>query len=441
MTQKSLLMPMELLETISSVLDELQIDRNGTLITALSGGADSIALTHALLKLGYKCIAAHCNFHLRGEESNRDQRLVETFCSSNDIACHIKHFDVNEYQLANSASVEMACRDLRYEWFESLRAETGAQAIAVAHHQDDNIETFMINLMRKTGIKGLRGMQSKNGFIIRPMLRCSRKQIERYIAENDLHYIVDSTNLQNDYTRNKIRNIILPCVYDVFPNAQKSISGTMEILSSADSFIDSALSSKFAEYADGNSFRISDMVNNEGFQNATFILYEWLRRRHDDDSICSRTNDILASKQTGRFFPTKQGVYVINRDILEYYDNSSTDASSRQFPFTIRTIDACDFSFKDDANVAYFDGSMLDGSGRLWSRHWIPGDRMRPYGMKGSKKLSDLFCNAKIAVGRKEQIPLLMLDDDILWVAGIRRSNLYPITSNTVKIIEIKYLT
>ena len=181
------------------------MEKESPVLVALSGGADSVALLLVLHNLGYKCQAIHCNFHLRGEESNRDEEFVTSLCKRLGIALDIVHFDTTEYAKSHGISIEMAARELRYDAFEKQRKLIGAQAIAVAHHRDDSAETLLLNLVRGTGIRGLRGIQPKNGYIIRPLLCVGREDIIDYLKWRGQDFVTDSTNLTSDYTRNKIR--------------------------------------------------------------------------------------------------------------------------------------------------------------------------------------------------------------------------------------------
>ena len=203
---------------------------NGKILTAVSGGADSVALLRVLAALGCNCIAAHCNFHLRGDEADRDEAFVRKLCHDIDIELRCTDFDVETYKKSHGVSTEMACRELRYEWFERQRAALGCSVIAVAHHRDDNIETFFLNLVRGSGITGLAGIKPCNGKIVRPLLGSSRDEIINYLKTLGQDYVTDSTNLENDYARNKIRNVMLPEISRLFPSAMAGIELTLDNL-------------------------------------------------------------------------------------------------------------------------------------------------------------------------------------------------------------------
>ncbi|MDE5745321.1 MAG: tRNA lysidine(34) synthetase TilS, partial [Paramuribaculum sp.] len=205
------------------------IHRSSTdsIIVGLSGGADSVALLAALSAAGCKCIAAHCNFMLRGEESERDMAHAEKIARSLGTDYISTRFDVPEYMKSHKCSLETACRDLRYRWFEELRHTYDAVWIAVGHHREDNNETFFLNLLRGTGLRGLKGMRPINGTVIRPLLNFTREEIERYLENKGIPYITDSSNLVADVARNKIRNNIMPEIRKHFPNSGKTITSTI----------------------------------------------------------------------------------------------------------------------------------------------------------------------------------------------------------------------
>ena len=195
-------------------------------LVALSGGADSVALLRVLLQLGYRCEAAHCNFHLRGEESDRDEAFVVRLCETLRVPLHKVDFQTKEYAAGKGISIEMAARELRYAWFESLLPVCGARVIAVAHHRDDSVETLLLNLIRGTGINGLKGIAAKNVHIVRPLLEESRESIEVYLNAIGQVYVTDSTNLQDEYMRNKIRLNILPIMREMNPSVGECIFET-----------------------------------------------------------------------------------------------------------------------------------------------------------------------------------------------------------------------
>ena len=204
------------------------LNNDDFVLVALSGGADSVFLLRVLLHLGYNVEAIHCNFHLRGQESMRDETFVRDLCKRLKVTLHVKHFDTTDYAHTHHQSIELAARTLRYDYFEQLRQQRHATLIAVAHHRDDNVETMIWNMVRGTGLRGLRGMLPRNGFIVRPLLNISRKEIINALDDIKQDYVTDSSNLQTDYTRNKIRHEVIPLLQTLNPAAEKNLSTMMD---------------------------------------------------------------------------------------------------------------------------------------------------------------------------------------------------------------------
>ena len=254
------------------------LTRGKKVIVTCSGGADSIFLLHILNKLGYDCIVAHCNFHLRGEESNRDENFVREYCKKENLTLLVEHFDTTKYATEKKLSIEMAARELRYNWFENIRKEYNAQAIAVAHHSDDSIETILLNLLRGTGLKGICGIRPKNGYIVRPLLCVNRKEIEEYLQNNDTQYITDSTNLENEYTRNKIRNIVMPILREINPQIDSVMLSNAENFTAAESIYQSVIEKeKSSAISITDDSYIIDLKVINRFSEPYTLLYECLK--------------------------------------------------------------------------------------------------------------------------------------------------------------------
>lgn len=422
-------------ETIAS--HRLLMDKVRPVIVGISGGADSVALLVALTRLGYNCIAAHCNFNLRGEESLRDRLHAEKIANRLGATFILKEFNVAEYLSDNkSTSIEMACRDLRYKWFAELTHAYSAQAIAVGHNADDNIETFMLNMQRGTGISGLRGMRPKNDRgVIRPLLLIHRNDIEAFLSDNGFDFIVDSSNLSDEFNRNKMRNRIIPAFLNCFPNFCKGMDSTISEMALCESFYHQCVEEKRQQYMDPTGcIDLCKLIKNE--PHAPLLIYEWLR----SDGISFRqAKDIISSvNNSGNTFNTRQQSWYINRGKLMTLRSEDLPNYTFEDLFTIETHSIDMFKPSGSPNDAYFDESVLAGA-PLSCRTWQQGDRLKPYGMKGSKKLSDIFNDAKIPLHLKTRIPLLTKGNDILWVAGIRTSSLYPVTSASTRFIRISY--
>lgn len=413
------------------------IDRDATVIVGLSGGADSVALLDLLVSLDYRCVATHCNFHLRGDESDRDEEVARSHAARLGVEFIKTDFDVPERQKSAGESVEMACRSLRYEWWESLRKQLGNAVIAVAHHRDDNIETFFLNLMRGSGIAGLKGMLPRAGDIVRPMLGCTRQEIEEYCRGKGLHYIVDSTNLENDYRRNRLRNIIIPEIERQFPGAVEGIARSIRCLGDNYGFYRDCVKNAGEKYlSHDGSVDVAGIIGGEA--HPRMVLFEilsslGLNMTHVD-------NILNCASRSGLTF----GNYILDRGVLR--PASGLTAVERvvsltddpQFKVTVSP--RCDFSPTRDPMTIYLDEKVLDGEPVFTVRPWREGDRLAPFGMKGTRKVSDLFSDAKLSIDEKKRVSILTRNDEILWVIGLRASRHFPVTPSTACFLTITAL-
>ncbi len=402
------------------------------LLIGLSGGIDSVVLLDILIKLGYECVAVHCNFRLRGDESDRDELFVRSWCESVGVSLHVEHFDTIEYAERNNLSIEMAARELRYDLFARLMNEKGLDRIVVAHHKDDNVETILINLIRGTGIRGLTGIKPINGLVVRPLLFASRDEIEAYASENGLSSVFDSTNAENLYVRNKIRNQIIPLLKELNPSFSDSIIRSIENLEGCLSIynheIERLRKSILSPYKDGYTLSIESILN---YVEPFTLLYELLSPYGFNRVVIHdlyRTLDGQAGKifesneyrlEKGR---TELILFPKKRDKEESFTlDISTSGSLDTSHFTIRWSVKNDLSIdsiKKTSQVAYIDSSKLKTP--LIIRRWKRGDYYYPTGMKGKKKISDWFANNKMNLSQKENTWLLCSDDQLVWIVGHR---------------------
>ncbi len=398
---------------------------------ALSGGADSVALLDILKRLGYDCIALHCNFHLRGEESNRDQRHAQEITTKLGVKILVAQMDVPAQRKATGESIEMACRTLRYKWFGIMAKQHELQAVAVAHHADDQFETFFLNLLRGSGIKGLAGMKPKNGIIARPLLRLTRSEILDYLSSRNLDFVTDSTNASNEFKRNRLRNELLPRLNELFPGASSSTLNTIEILSAQSQLLDRIVDNLRNEYiADDESINLSQIINNESIP--AEVLYEILKPHGFN---LSTINDIIRSAtESGRTFHGKGKSYLLNRGNL--IPLKQRDSQEIQLKWEV--IERSELnSLKCQPDTLLLDATALDGKPIWETRRWQEGDRIQPFGMKGSRLLSDIFIDAHLSLKEKQDQWVLTRNGTILWVVGHRASSHYPITTSTTHILRI----
>lgn len=429
------------------------IDNNGLLnqeqpiIIGISGGADSVALLDILYRTGYKCIAAHCNFHLRDEESNRDALFVEELCKTYNIVLESINFDTTNYAADQSISIEMAARELRYNWFEQLRQKHGAQAISVAHHQDDSVETVLLNLIRGTGIRGLTGIAAKNEYIVRPLLCVTRNEIIEYLDKRQLSYVEDSTNNEDIYSRNKIRLNVIPLLETINPSAKNSINKTAGYLMQVERIYLKYINEAKAEILNDRKINIPKLLT---YDEPKAILFEILSSYHFNSATIDEIYEAIEGisgkvfySETHRLLKDREYLIIDEKKEQAEKDSFTIDESDSciEYPFNakIEVIEKSpSFEMERNASVLYLDKNKINYP--LTLRHWQQGDWFIPLGMSGKKKISDYFSNQKYSLFDKENIWLLCSGNDIIWVVGKRGDNRYKITDTTSHIIKISLI-
>lgn len=430
------------------------LQKGEKVILGLSGGADSVALLVVMQELGYDCVAAHCNFHLRGEESNRDERFCRELCDKMNVKLLVNNFDVHSSRKATGESVEMACRTLRYEWWNSLLQSGEGSVIAVGHHKEDNVETFFINMLRGSGLNGLKGMLPKSGNVIRPLLSVSRLEIEQYLTSKSLDYVNDSTNAENEFRRNKLRNIILPELERLFPGAMDSVSRTISCLQDNYNLYNDCIEGLREKYVSSDKgINLSKIVTDE--PHARMVLFELMSplgfNMTQVANILSSFTEEGYCQASGRKFVSSVTTMLLDRGYLrpvhtsgDTYLHEPRNVSLSDKPFSSLIISKEEFdkmknSHTLHSNSLYLDVKILDTPHDFSIRRWRSGDRFSPFGMKGSKLLSDLFNDCKMPVDVKETIPVLLCDDKIIWVIGIRSSRDFAVTSDTKQVLVVTY--
>ena len=426
------------------VVAEGLLEGSGDVLVTLSGGADSVALLLVLRALGYPCRACHCNFHLRGDESARDEAFVRSLTSRLGVECSFVDFDVDGYRSTHDCSVEMACRRLRYDWFEQLRSRYGCRAIAVAHHADDCIETFFLNLLRGTGISGIVGIKPRNGDVVRPLLCVRRADIEDYLSAVGESFVVDSTNLQTEYKRNKIRNIIMPTLLSEFPGADQAILDTLANLRGDLEVFRAAVGERRNQLCryEGSQLHV-DLIGLLRSEHPSTLLHEFL---HPYGFTSSQLEDMLRDGLPGALFMANgyvaertRGEIIVAPDVVddEEYVFSLDDVTALPTKLDCSVVERTDdFRFDGGPAVAYFDESILDA--KLSLRHWRQGDRFQPFGMKCRKKLSDFFSDNKFSILQKRRTWLLCEEDKILWIVGHRAAAHYAVGEETKRVVVLK---
>lgn len=432
-----------------SIAANALLHRRGKVIVACSGGADSVALLAALTEAGYDCVAAHCNYHLRGAESMRDADHVLGIAAKLDVDVYLKDFDVDARRQATGESLEMACRALRYDWFRSLLDRDNAQAVAVGHHREDQIETFFLNLLRGTGIAGLTGMAPRNGDIVRPMLDCSRADIEDYLRSRGLSWVDDSTNAGVDFARNRIRNRLMPLLAELFDRPGDAILRTMAMLRDNRAVYDRAIASARAAYTDQATGDIDLTALTAAEPQAGVLLFEMLRgegfnRTQTDDMLSAAVHDggHFTAPGTGHAREVDHGRLRAPHAAQQLPDEAVEIVPGRDIlspvSITVTRHDITEFKPERDPHVIYIDACALD-SGHTWLlRHRRRGDRMVPYGMQGSKLVSDIYAEARLSAAAKRNAWLLTCDDKIVWAVGLRGSNLFTVGPGTRRYLRLE---
>ena len=400
---------------------------DGLVLVAVSGGADSIALLIVLQQLGYSVQALHCNFHLRGKESDRDERFVSAFCRQKDIPLLIRHFDTREYAAQHNISIEMAARDLRYEWFYQVLAETKAQCIAVAHHKNDQAETLLLNLIRGTGIRGLAGMYPLRNNIARPLLCVTREEILSYLNQMNQDYVTDSTNLEREATRNKVRLDVLPLLAEINPNIINTLSDTCSIMASS-----LPLYQKGVEEELQKALINADEINIPLLQESgktDILLYEWLKDNGFTNTQLMEISQSLDST-SGKIWESRTHRILKDRSSLIRQEKGS---QPEQMEIIQEEVDSIT---ETGADIAYFDRDKLPLP--ITYRIAREGDWFIPFGMTGKKLISDYLTDIKATRFEKEHQLLALCGEDIIWVVGHRSDNRYRVDRNTRRILRLR---
>lgn len=437
-----------MLTKVQEFIEENQLlTPNERIIVGVSGGVDSVVLLNVLSKLGYNCIAAHCNFHLRGEESNRDEKFVEDLCKSYEVVFKKIDFDTVTYAKEEKISIEMAARELRYSWFEKLAQETNVHSIAVAHHSDDSIETVMLNIVRGTGIKGLIGILPKNRKIVRPLLCCSRFEIEEYARLNDIAFVNDSTNEENDFNRNKIRNQVLPILAEINPSVKQTLFENISRIKGAWKIYEQKIKeikNEITFYQDDRFYIDIEKLKKQS--DIATVLHEILDDFNFNNDVLE---DIVKSLEgeSGKKFSSSTHRLIKDRNFLIIDENEPDLSIEWTIEEGTRFIEdpiPLEFNFieKNENFIVSKSSEKVDLDADkitfpLILRKWHFGDTFQPFGMNQEKKVSDFFVDEKLNLFQKEDAWLLTSNGEIVWIVGIRLDNRFRITENTQKILEI----
>lgn len=416
------------------------------LLVAVSGGVDSVVLVHLLKQLNYDVAIAHCNFGLRGEESDGDEKFIMSYASDNAINIFVTHFDTKTFAIDNKLSIQVAARQLRYIWFQELLEENSLDYLLTAHHLDDNIETFLINFSRGTGIEGLTGIPQQNGNIIRPLLPFTRENIERYASENSISWREDSSNASDKYLRNKLRHNIIPEIKELNPSFTDSFIQTINNLQQSASLVHDAAIVMYQQIvSEKEGQKHIDIGQLKRLPNFKAYLYQWL-----NPFGFTPWDDIyaLVDAQSGKQIFSANYRLLKDRTVLILEPLKPSDRKVYEIseglsqinePLTIKLELVDKISSESTKNVVFVNYNLIKFP--LFVRKWKEGDYFCPLGMNGQKKkVSKFFKDEKMSLSEKEDTWILTSGSEIIWIIGRRADDRFKIRNTTDTILKIELL-
>ncbi len=417
-------------------------------LLAVSGGVDSAVLTHLFKRTGYQGAVAHCNFMLRGAESDADENLVRQIAANNEFRFHSKKFDTAAYAGENRISIQMAARRLRYDWFSQLARDHNYRYVLLAHHADDVVETMLINLVRGTGPAGMHGIRSSHGIFLRPLLFASRKEIETYAGKHAVEWRNDSSNDSNDYIRNKIRNQVVPVLKEINPSLNSAMLKHARITSESEKLLGYFIESIKATIVTASQSDESFIINTtelDRFPSPITVLYHLMSPLGFNYDSC---RDAYYSVRTGsgvyssthRMVRMREGLEVMpvdtNNHTVWMVGKGNSTIATPDFNLQVLQLNECDVEeLKRNPDFTNPEAAYLDESRLVFPlilRPWQHGDFFVPLGLKGSKLVSDLLVDKKLTPSQKEKIMVLESEGEIVWVAGQRISEKHKVTVNSV---------
>ncbi|HVW97110.1 MAG TPA: tRNA lysidine(34) synthetase TilS [Mucilaginibacter sp.] len=419
-------------------------NKGSKLLAAVSGGMDSVFMVHLLKSAGYNFGIAHCNFQLRGDESDGDEQFCRQLAGQLGVPFHSVRFDTSAYAAAQKISIQMAARTLRYQWFEQVRQGHQYSAIALAHHQNDTIETILLNLVRGTGIAGLHGILPKNGQLVRPLLFLNREGISEYMAGQAIPYREDSSNMSTKYARNKIRLEVIPKLKELNPALENTFESNLQHFRQLEELLEQQVSELRAKMiaVSENEWHIL-LKDIRDLMPKQLLLFNLLQKFGFNETTVSDLISVL-DKHPGRVFEGAEWQLTLDRDRLILIKNTerghtektiAADDHKIEFGRYLLNVlhDDQPLIVKDNPMAVSIDSDLLVFP--LTIRTWQQGDYFSPIGMKGRKKVSDLFIGQKVPLHQKTEIPLLVNgNNDIMWIGGYRLDERYKITDNTKKV-------
>ena len=414
------------------------------LFLAVSGGLDSMVLVHLFQQLDFEIAILHCNFQLRGLESFGDQNFIQNYAQENNIPIFITQFDTTAFAKDYKLSTQVAARELRYSWFYEQLEANNFDYLLTAHHADDTIETFLINLTRGTGLEGLTGIPKQNDKVIRPLLCFTRQEIEDYAKENKIEWREDSSNASDKYLRNKIRHHLIPILKELNPNFMDSFQNTQNYLQDAQMLVEDASIMVYQQVAKQEEEAIFfDLNQLKKLPNYKSYLYQWLNEfgftAWDDiyDLVDSQSGKQVFSAEF-RLLKDRDFLILSPLNAIDEEAEYNIDSSQNQIniPLNLSFSKVTDISIGSNTTI-FVDEDTLQFP--LVLRHWKEGDSFQPFGMNGkSKKVSKLFKDEKLSLIDKENVWLLCSGTEIVWIIGMRQDDRFRITNTTKNLLKIQ---
>lgn len=399
-------------------------------MVAFSGGADSTALLVAVVEAGYVPTALHCNFHLRGEESDRDERFCRELCDRMGVELKVRHFDVYARVASTGESVEMAARELRYEWFDGEHAASG-HPLLTAHHASDNVETFFLNLLRGSGLRGLAAIPPARGYILRPLLDVGKACLVKYLSEKGVGYVTDSTNLQPDFKRNRLRLEALPALEAQFPGAMEAVGRSVSNLRRDRDLLQGFIGELRNEITlPSGEILLASLIHDPLGALKLYHILDGVFALPTVEKILSRHD------ASGKIFEGSGGVrYLLDRGKLVKLEHR--DGESGRPVIMADVLPIGEFAPVRNPMEMWLDGEVLDGGHRWELRPWRHADRIAPFGMRGTRAVSSIISEAKIPLADKGRVWVLLCDDEPVWVVGYRTSRRFRVTPTSKRVVRL----
>ena len=440
---------MSILERLKHYIENKQLfAKENKVLLAVSGGKDSMLMARLFHDMGQSCIIAHCNFQLRGQESDKDEELVRQYASELGFPVFVKRFETEKFATINKVSIQMAARELRYDWFEELRNNQHCDVIAIAQHANDHLETMLLNLTRSTGIQGLTGIQPKRRKLIRPLLFLNSEDIAKEVAKLNVPYRDDQSNFSSKYARNKIRLELIPKFKEIQPDFESILEQNIQHFNESHQFIkkqvDAIRKSLFLEDEGTVKIKVNSI---KPYIEDYYLLFELFKPYQFQRNVLEDLGSVIDNPM-GQVFESDTHKLLLDRSYLilqEKGKNEFTEITIDNIN-TVVNLDSKSFSMYEEKNAELNSDKFsvkVDFEKLVFPlvlRPWKIGDIFKPLGMEGSKKLSDFFIQHKLSRFEKDAVPILVnANGEVIWIVGMRLDNRFKVTENTKKVLTLVY--